>query len=61
MTSNAGKGIVVELETELYRESDGLSALLTMIVPEMLKVNLFFDEGCKSFILIWSVIGTEGC
>ena len=25
MTSNAGKGIVVELETELYREFDGLS------------------------------------
>ena len=25
MTSNAGKGIVVKLETELYRESDGLS------------------------------------
>ena len=23
-------------------------------------MNLFFDDGCKSFILIWSVIGTEG-
>ena len=34
--------------------------LLTATVPRTLKMNLFFDDGCKSFILIWSVIGTEG-
>lgn len=29
-------------------------------VPVMLKVNVFFDGGRRSFILIWIVIGTEG-
>ena len=34
--------------------------LIDATVPEMLKVSLFFDEGRKSFILIWSATRTEG-